>query len=292
MAGAHGRRSASASSAATRSAAPSAPAWPSRARRLFRGATWFLTPGGRGAAGPVRAAFTAWSRRSAPGPSAIDPRRPRPPDGARVAPAPRAGRGAGQPGGGDRARGARGAALGRAVVRRPDPRGRVEPAAVGRHPARQPRGGARRRCAPTSGRLDEVGDALAREDRDWLLGFVGDAAGGPHPPADPGRRRPGGAGARGGGGAEPAGRDLRDRDGPRPRAHQHRGPPACAPGRPDGEGELELLVDGPDAAARGRAPGGAHGFSRSGAGRPPPPEPGRPGRPAPPGCPSSSAACA
>ena len=99
--------------------------------------------GGGGAAGPVRA--PPRPRRVGRRPTGGDrPRRARPPDGARVAPAARAGRRAGEPGGGDRTRWPRGPALGRAVVRGPDPGGGVEPAAVGRHPDRQPGGGARR----------------------------------------------------------------------------------------------------------------------------------------------------
>ena len=105
-----------------------------------------------------------------------------------------------------------------------------------------------------SGRLDEVARALERGDRDWLLGFVGDAGAA----KDRIRRidREGGAPARvvvvvpnrPGAISEIA-------DGPRPCAHQHRGPPA--PARPPGgRGRAGAGPGGARRRARGRAPRG------------------------------------
>ena len=112
-------------------------------RDLFRGATWFLTPGPEarpelferlhGLVGSVGARPVAID-------AGVHDRLM-----ALVSHLPHvAGGGARQPGRRHRARGPRGPALGRPVVRRPDPRRRLEPAAVGRHPPRQPRRGARR----------------------------------------------------------------------------------------------------------------------------------------------------
>ena len=117
---------------------------------------------------------------------------------------------------------------------------------MGRHPARQPGGGA----GGAGGVLAALGDvagALRAGDRDWLLGFIGDAAGArarlraaqDAGPAEPARlvvaipNRPG------------AISEIATALG---HAHINIEDLHLRPGPPDGEGELELVVDGVEAA--------------------------------------------
>ncbi|WP_217913015.1 prephenate dehydrogenase/arogenate dehydrogenase family protein [Miltoncostaea marina] len=98
-------------------------------------------------------------------------------------------------------------------------------------------------------RLADVEDAITRGDREWLLGFVGEAARGrerlleaePDGPAEPARvlvavpNRPG------------AISEIATALG---HAHINIEDLSLRPGPPDGEGELVLTVDGPEAALR------------------------------------------
>ena len=186
-------------------------------------------------------------------PVAIDAARARPPDGARVAPAPRAGRGADQPG-----RGAR-PPSGREALRSAGPSFTDLTRVAGSNPPlwadillanREAvlRGAGGYRGAPGGGRR-----ALARGDRDWLLGFVGDAGRGARAAARAGERA-----------ARRARRAWwwRSRTA---RARSPRSPPpsatptstsrTSAPARPPGgRGRAGAGAGGPRGGARGRAP--------------------------------------
>ena len=207
------------------------------------------------------AASTAWSRRSARGRWRSTPRvhdRLM----ALVSHLPHVLAGAlDQPGRGHGARGARGPALGRAVVQRPDARRGVEPAAVGRHPAGQPRGGARGAARLTPRASTRWSAALERGDRDWLLGFVGDAGRGARGAASRRSDREAGAPARvRRGGAEPA--RARSRRSPRPSATptSTSRTSSLRPGPPGGRGRAGAGARRPRGRARGRAPRGRAGL--------------------------------
>jgi prephenate dehydrogenase len=116
-----------------------------------------------------------------------------------------------------------------------------------------------------AGRLGEVEEALARGDRDWLLGFVNDAA-----EARGRLRAPPDAGP-----AAPARVVVAVPNRPGViseiatalgHAHINIEDLHLRPGPPGGEGVLELVVDGPEAAREAVRLVGEHGYRAGGGG--------------------------